>query len=496
MDFDALEKQPQNRTRRVRHVVPVGYGTSNPTGAVEGHRVGAGFYKPNKTEKEMKRLLRILLLLGILSFPFRGTGGGLQAQIIGTNITVTVTPDHKDWVYKTGETITFTVDVRKSGTLLDGANITYEMGPELYPEVKKDMVLKEGTTVIKGKMTKPGFYKLKVTAHVAGKDYEGWCSAAVSPEQIQPTAQCPKDFDAFWAKAIEEARWTALEPHIEFLPERSTPDVNTYHVSFQNDRWGRRVYAILNVPTKPGKYPALLRVPGAGVRPYTGDEWFCKQGCIVLEIGIHGIPVTNPQAYYDNLYSAALAGYWHHGLHDRNENYYKHVITGCIRAIDFIETLQTNGVEWDGQNLAVTGSSQGGFLSLATTALDKRVSCYGAVHAALCDHEASLKRQACGWPHYFYDEGQQRPIDHPDPNVVEQTRYYDGVNFVRRITVPGYFSFGYNDNVVPPTTAYGTYNVAGGDKTLSPYPKTAHFWYQEQWDEWNAWLLQQLKKNP
>ncbi|MBQ6965501.1 MAG: acetylxylan esterase [Bacteroidaceae bacterium] len=435
----------------------------------------------------MKKILTSLLMFAALA---------TQAQIIGTNITVTVTPDHKDWMYKTGEQITFTVNVLKSGTLLDDANISYEMGPEMYPEVKKDMTLKDGSAVIKGKMSKPGFYKLKVTAHVSGKNYEGWCSVAVSPELITPTTLCPKDFDEFWAKAIEEARWTALEPHIEYLPERSTADVNTYHVSFQNDRWGRRVYAILNVPTKPGKYPALLRVPGAGVRPYTGDEWFCKQGAIVLEIGIHGIPVIKEQAYYDQLFTAALADYWHHGVNDRDRNYYKHVVTGCIRAIDLIESLGNQPtikeVAWDGKNLAVTGSSQGGFLTLATTALDKRVSCYGAVHAALCDHEASLKKVACGWPHYFYDEGKGQPKEKVDMTVVEQTRYYDGVNFARRITVPGYFSFGFNDNVVPPTTAYGTFNVAGGEKTLSPYQKTAHFWYQEQWDEWNAFLLSHL----
>ena len=58
--------------------------------------------------------------------------------------------------------------------------------------------------------------------------------------------------------------------------------------------------------------------------------------------------------------------------------------------------------------------------------------------------------------------------------------------------MPGYFSFGYNDNVVPPTTAYATYNVAGGEKTFVPYQQTAHFWYQEQWDEWQDFLLTHL----
>ncbi len=429
----------------------------------------------------MRRTFDIFLaaLLFILAVPT----SSVKAQIRGTNINVTVTPDHKDWTYKTGEQITFTVCVLKSGTLLDGADISYEMGPEMYPDTKKDMRLSNGTTKLSGKMARPGFYRLKVTAHVAGKDYTGWCTAAVSPEKIMPTAQCPSDFDEFWANAIKDARNTSLEPTMEFLPERSSPEVNTYHVSFQNDRWGRRVYGILNVPTKPGKYPAILKVPGAGVRPYGGDAGLCKKGVIVLEIGIHGIPVTKEQSYYDNLFTAALADYWTHGCNNRDRSYYKHVVTGCIRAIDFLDTKS----EWDHKNLGVCGSSQGGFLTLATTALDKRVSCYAPVHAAMCDHEASLKKVACGWPHMFYN------VQKPDMAEVECMRYYDGVNFARRIKVPGWFSFGYNDDVVAPTSMWATYNVVTAKKQISPYQQTAHFWYEEQYEEWFDFLLGQFK---
>ena len=74
------------------------------------------------------------------------------------------------------------------------------------------------------------------------------------------------------------------------------------------------------------------------------------------------------------------------------------------------------------------------------------------------------------------------------------SRYYDGVNFARLITdkQKGWFSFGYNDDVVPPTTAWATYNTVTGPKEISPYQATWHFWFQEQWDEWQAWLLKEL----
>lgn len=430
----------------------------------------------------MRKFLFIVLMVMM--------GAEMQAQVLGNDITVTVTPDHKDWNYKVGEKVTFTVNVLKSGTLLDGSSISYEMGPEMYPDVRKDMVLKDGSCRISGKMDHPGFYRLKVNAHVGGREYSGVGTVSFSPERIMPQAVEPEDFDEFWQKTIEQARWTSLEPRMEFLPDRSTPAVNTYHVSFQNDKWDRRVYGILCVPTAPGKYPAILRVPGAGVRPYTGDPWMAAKGVITLEIGIHGIPVTKSQEYYDNLFSAALADYWTYSVNNRDRNYYRHVITGAIRAIDYLASLK----EWDGSNLAVTGSSQGGFLTYVCAALDRRVSCYGAIHAALCDLDASQRKVACGWPHYFYNYSNPDEPLRADRAELENLRYYDGVNFARRITCPGWVSFGYNDDVVPPTTAYGTYNIITAPKELHPYPMTAHFWVQEQWDSLQDWLYEQISK--
>jgi cephalosporin-C deacetylase-like acetyl esterase len=361
----------------------------------------------------------------------------------------------------------------------------------MYQDIKKSLTLKEGTLKLSGKMSHPGFYRVDVTAHVDGKDYRGACAASFSPEKLQPSTVMPGDFREFWENAIKEARYTALEPTKRLLPERCTKDVNVYEVSFQNVRWNSRTYGILCVPVKEGRYPALLRVPGAGVRPYQGDVWTASQGIITLEIGIHGIPVTMEQKVYDDLANGALNGYWNFGKDNRDQSYYKRVVLGCIRAIDYIEQF----TPWNGQQLGVTGSSQGGFLSLATAGLDHRVTCYAPVHAALCDHTNSLRGIACGWPHYFYTGGEKKEVGENSDEVVT-SRYYDGVNFARLITdkQKGWFSFGYNDDVVPPTTAWATYNTVTGPKEISPYQATWHFWFQEQWDEWQAWLLKELLK--
>jgi len=424
----------------------------------------------------MKKICVVLLLLCCALT--------VVAQIRGNEIRVLVSPDRTDWTYRLNEKCAFTVRVLKAGNPLPGVQVDYELGPEMYPnEIKKGVALKDGTLKLQGVMKTPGFFRCKVTAHVGGRTYNGMATAAYAPEQLQPVAEFPADFREYWAKTLEQARNTPLNPTMTLLPERCTETDNVYQVSFQTKAWGGRFYGILSVPKKVGKYPALLRVPGAGVRPYTGDTYTAPGKAITLEVGIHGVPVIMQQSVYDALASGSLNNYWTFGRDNKDTFYYNRVIVGALRAVDFICSLP----QYNGRTLGVTGSSQGGALSVITAALDSRVTFLAAVHPALCDHEAFFKKRACGWPHYFYYYGT------PNAKELETARYYDTANFARLLTVPGWFSWGYNDDVCPPTSMHAAYNVISSPKELHPYLETAHYWHQEQWDEWLEWIREKLR---
>lgn len=419
----------------------------------------------------------LICIIALLTF-----GQVTHAQIRGNEIRVVVSPDHTDWTYELNEPCRFTVQVFKAQNLLEGAVIDYAIGPEMYPtETKEQVVLKTGKLELKGKMSQPGFFQCKVKAHVEGRTYEGLAKAAYAPAQIVATAENPTDFDGFWANAIEQARQTPLQPTMVLLPERCTEKVNVYHVSFQNVRPGSRTYGILCMPKQPGKYPALLRVPGAGIRPYYGDVTTAEKGAITLEIGIHGIPVTMTQDYYDKLFNGALWEYWKMNRDSREASYYYRVVLGSVRAVDFIQSLP----EYNGQALGVTGSSQGGALSVMTAALHPGVTFYAAIHPAMCDHSGHLQKRAGGWPHYFYQLS-------PTEAQRQTATYYDVVNFARRLKIAGWFSWGYNDEVCPPTSMFSAYNSITAPKEFHPYLETGHFWYQEQYDAWNDWLWKQM----
>ena len=330
-----------------------------------------------KTVYMKKTLFSCCVLIALLW----GTTLELIAQPAQRLINVVVSPDHTDWKYKSKEEVTFTVQVFKDENLLENAMIDYEIGPECFPvEKKSNVVLKKGKTTLKASLKEPGFLRCRVLAKVDGRQYEGLATVAVEEEKIVPCTSHPEDFDNFWKQAIEEARKLPLDPKMILLPERCTETQNVYHISFQNHIPCSRIYGILIVPKKKGRYPAILQVPGAGIRSYRGLN--LGDNIITLEIGIHGIPVDLPQGIYTDLSSGPLSWYQEINKHDRNGHYYKRVYVGCVKAVDFIYSLP----EFDGSTIGVTGGSQGGALSIVTAGLDPRIKFLAALYPALCDH--------------------------------------------------------------------------------------------------------------
>ncbi|QIP14500.1 acetylxylan esterase [Spirosoma aureum] len=426
----------------------------------------------------MKRLFIVLYLFCIAD---------LVAQPAERLVKVIVTPNHDDWVYKTGEPVKFNISVYRSNVLLKGAKLRYEIGPEKMEPTKKETVtLRDGTLALDGgTMKTAGFLRCIATVELDGKEYRGLTTAGFEPQTIKPTVANPADFQAFWDKAKTDLAAIPIDARMTLLPERCTELTNVYELSLQNIN-NSRFYGILCVPKKEGKYPAILRVPGAGVRPYNGMISEAEKGFITLEVGIHGVPVTMNQIVYDNLSRGALSGYQAANLDDRDRYYYKRVYLGCVRAVDFLASMP----QYDGQNLAVTGGSQGGALSIVTAGLDSRIKWLAAYYPALSDVTGYLNGRAGGWPHLF--AGNELAYNNK-PDRIKTTGYYDVVNFARLVKVPGRYSWGFNDETCPPTSMYAAYNVIPGPKELDTYLDTGHWTFPEQTEKMTSWLLAQLK---
>lgn len=410
----------------------------------------------------------------------------LTAQIPEQLVKIIVTPDHEDWQYSAGQKVRFTVQVLHHYTGLKGVYARYEVGPEKMEPVLRDSVLLYGLPFVvdAGTLKNPGFLRCVVTVGFEGRRYRGLATAAFNPEKITPTVDFPTDFVSFWESAKAELAKLPVNARMTLLPEKCTEDVDVYHVALQN--YGNsRLYGILAVPRKEGRFPAVLQVPGAGVRAYNPDVALAARGFITFVIGIHGIPVTMDPGVYLDLGGGALREYWTFNMDNRDRYYYKRVYLGCVRANDFITSLP----QFDGTNLAVTGGSQGGALSIITASLDNRVKYLGAFYPALCDVTGYLHGRAGGWPHFF---DKTNAVYHNISQKLETIKYFDVVNFARNLKIPGFYSWGFNDETCPPTSMYAAYNQINAQKSLFLVHETGHWTYPEQGSRLTNWITGML----
>lgn len=408
----------------------------------------------------------------------------LNAQPSRQLIQIIVTPDKADWTYKTGDKAEFNIQVFRNNIPLDGIEVKYSIQPEQMKAIDEGKVsLKKGTATVEApKFKDPGFLRCNVSVEVDGKTYSSYATAGFDPDKIEPSTTLPVDFQEFWEKGKQDLAKIPMKPVMTLMPERCTDKVDVYHVSINNIKG--KMYGILCKPKAEGKYPAILHVPGAGIRPYYGDVAGAEKGFVTFMIGIHGIPVNLDPVVYTDLGAGALEGYQISNMDDKDVYYYKRVYLGCVRSIDFIESLDC----FDGKTIGVTGGSQGGALSIITAGLDNRIDYLAAFYPALSDLTGYLNDRAGGWPHMF-----RNPFTNK-PEKVETSKYYDVVNFARFVKVPGWYSWGYNDNVCPPTSMHAAYNLIPGKKELHIFQETQHWTFPEQNEQKNNWLYQQLKK--
>lgn len=415
------------------------------------------------------------------------------AQFQMDPVQVLVTPDHSDWKYALGQAAVFSVKVMKNGNPLPGTVVSWSVGPELLPPVRTGTVeLSENGTarVDAGTRGSAGFLRFVAAVADEGRTYRGMCTVAFAPDQIKPVVRDPEGFDGFWQEGKEALAKIPISEQRTPYPEKSTATLDAYHVSFQNvpgpgNLGASRIYGILTEPKAPGKYPVLLRLPGAGVYGADGIVKEALEDTIVLSIGIHGIPLTLDASVYDSISRGAIDTYYIYNIESRNKYYYRRVYLGCVRAVDYLASLPS----WDGKTLAVIGSSQGGALAIVTAALDPRVGALASIHPALSDAGGYAQEgRAGGWPPELFQDPANRTRERLD-----NFAFYDVVNFAGRVAIPGVYSWGYNDETCPPVSIYAAYNVITAPKVLTLQVETGHWVAPDQNARIMKWIGEYLK---
>lgn len=381
-------------------------------------------------------------------------------------VVVKVVTDRPDALYTCGEDAKFLITVTKdSAAVTTGKfdySLTFDAGNKLGGATGD---LGVSPAEVTGKLDQPGVLLCTATYRDGDKTYSGMAGAAYDPYEIPPSAPEPADFDRFWGHAKARLARVAMDPILQKSDQYSTKDATVYKISLGNIA-GSRLYGWIGIPTREGRFPAILTVPAAGVyaTPAGWTDW-TRRGFIAMGISAHDYDCDMPKETYDQLNAGPLKGYPFQGRQSAQSFYFMRVFLSCVRSIDYL----TSRPEWDGENVVVTGSSQGGGLSIISAGLDPRVTAIAANVPALCDHTGALVGRQAGWPRLI-PSGDELAVQ----RVTRVSQYFDAVNFARRIKCPTLMAVGLIDRTCPPSGIFAAFNQIQGPKQMVITPLMGH----------------------
>jgi cephalosporin-C deacetylase-like acetyl esterase len=294
----------------------------------------------------------------------------------------------------------------------------------------------------------PGFYRYTVFFKRNGETGEKKkFNIGYEPEKIESPVDAQADFKAFWDKNREELSKVAPRYKMTLQPEYSKLDYNIYRVEMYSldHELIRGYYA---QPKRKGKFPVIVEYMGYGSGPYPPEQSWNGFACFILSV--RGQALNLPDNHYGTWITSGL---------DRKEHYYyRGAFMDVIRAVDFV----CSRPEIDTSKIAVRGSSQGGALSFASAALDKRVKVAAPGIPFLSDYPDYF--QIAPWPKSDFDTYMK---EHPEANwddIYRLLSYFDIKNLAPWITCPLYMGFGVQDNVCPPHINFAAYNQVKSEK--------------------------------
>ena len=308
---------------------------------------------------------------------------------------------------------------------------------------------------------------------------------------FRPDVDEPADFDSFWENTLAESR--AAGGAVELAPA-DTPitQLIVEDLTFPGYN-GEPIRAWVTRPRSADALPAVVEFIGYnGGRGIPGErlQW-ASAGYVHVLMDTRGQGSgwgTGGHTPDPHGSGSAVAGFMTRGISDPDTYFYRRVYTDGVRLIDAVKELPFV----DASRIAVTGTSQGGGISLAVGGLVEGLVGVMPDVPYLC----AFRRATELTPQAPFTEITQYLAAHrgQEDTVFNTLSYFDGVNFARRILSPSLFSVALMDPIVLPSTVFAAYNhLAAEDREIAVYPYNGHEGGQAyQWLRQTGWLAARI----
>jgi cephalosporin-C deacetylase len=289
----------------------------------------------------------------------------------------------------------------------------------------------------------------------------------------RPERREPPDLDAFWRDTLAEARQHDLGLRLE-AADVGLRTVDSFDLTYAG-YGGQPIKAWLNVPRqRQGALPCIVEYIGYGGGRGFPLDWliWSSAGYAHLIMDTRGqgsawLKGDTPDLAPDGS-SPQFPGFMTRGILDPRTYYYRRVFTDAARAVEAAQTLAMV----DPDRVAVTGTSQGGGITIAAAGLCPQVKAAMPEVPFLCAYQRATEISDA----HPYSEISQYLRCHRDQVelVFDVLAYFDGVNLAARSQAQALFTVGLMDQICPPSTVYAAYNHWGGPKQIREYRYMQH----------------------
>ena len=379
--------------------------------------------------------------------------------------------------YKPGEEMVFTFTLDTGNDKPGNWNFHYRRGGDDHKTLSGKAPA-DKPLIVKTSLNKAGFVYVEVTLHDAdGKRIYSEtvlpnkkrrkntiifaAGAAVQPETLKDCGE-PEDFDAFWMKQKQRLSAVPFVGKVEKKLVKQQKGVDIYAISIPC-AGPRPATGYLTIPqnAKEKSLPVHVIFFGYGISKQSAPA-ASSRTTINFYVNAHGQKLEQNAEYYKAFFkSIGGKGY----AYDQKKNqdpetcFFNEMALRNLRAAEYVKTLP----EWNGKNLIIHGSSQGGLQTMWVAALDQQVTeAYPAI-TWCCDLAGSVKQNRFG----AFGRIKYSPA----------LEYYDPVFMAKRIKKAKVVikRAGMGDYTSPPSGIAICYNnLAAPDKTVKWYQGSTH----------------------
>ena len=282
----------------------------------------------------------------------------------------------------------------------------------------------------------------------------------------------PQDFDLFWDTKLIDV--TNIDPKVEIIPSKfQTSFAECFDLYFTSTK-NARIHAKLVHPKKSTTpNPAIIMFHG-----YAGDsgDWSDK-----LAFAAEGFTVAALDCRGQGGISEDVGG-------TTGGTMRGHIIRGLDGPADdmlftqiFLDTALLTKIVMDmdsvnQKRVGVTGSSQGGGLSLACASLVPEVKLVAPVYPFLSDYKRVWEIDQAKDAYFELQDYFKKfdPLHLREEEVFTKLGYIDIQNLTSRIKGDVMMATGLMDTICPPSTQFAAYNKISSNKKHILYPDFGH----------------------